>query len=109
MRKPPCEVRVRYVLPAVRTALYTILERDFGLSLYQIAKTLGVTPAAISNYKSQRRSSKRIYEEIMNREDYLIKLREYAKKLVEGSIEPGEALCSLCGEFSENLEKSFVK
>lgn len=96
MRKPPCEVKVRYVLPAIRTALVTILEREMGLSVYQIAKVLGVTPAAVCNYRSSRRSSRRVYEEIMRSEEYVAELRRWARRLVEGSVDPGDALCVLC-------------
>ncbi len=105
LRKPPCEVKVKYVLPAIRTALVTILERDLGLSTYQIAKVLGVTPAAVCNYRSSRRSSKKVYEELMSNEEYAAELRKWARKLVEGSVDPGDALCVLCRRTPVGLEE----
>lgn len=105
MRKPPCEFKVKYVLPAIRTALVILLEKDMGLSVYQIAKVLGITPAAVCNYKSSRRSSRKIYEEIMNNEDYAAELRRWAKKLVEGSVDPGDALCVLCRRIPLEVEE----
>lgn len=106
MKKPLCELKVRYMLPAIRTALVAILEKEFGLSIYQIAKVLGVTPAAICNYKSRRRSSKKVYEELLSREDYVAELRRWAKKLVEGSVDAGDALCILCRRIYVDLEEA---
>lgn len=105
MRKPPCELRVKYVLPAIRTALVILLEEDMGLSAYQIAKVLGITPAAVCNYKSSRRSSRKIYEGLMDNEDYVDELRRWAKKIVEGSVDPGDALCVLCRRIPVDVEE----
>ncbi|MCS7099674.1 MAG: hypothetical protein RMH84_02320 [Sulfolobales archaeon] len=106
MKRPPCEIKVRYVLPAVRAALVSVLEREFGLSVYQIAKILGVTPAAICNYKSYRRSSRRVYEELLSREEYMTELRKWARKLVDGDVDAGDALCVLCRRIYIDLEKA---
>lgn len=105
MRKAPCEVRYRYVLPALRMALVSILEGELGLSTYKVAKILGVTPAAVCNYKHSRRSSRRVYEELMKNEGYVAALREWARRLAEGSAEPSAALCELCQRAPVNLER----
>jgi predicted transcriptional regulator len=104
--KPPCEYRVKYVLPAIRAAVATVLERDFGLSPYRVAKVLGITPAAICNYRSLRRSSARLLEEILSRDDIVGEVRSVASKLVSGTLDPEEAMCSLCRKLADSLAAS---
>jgi len=104
--KPPCEYRVKYVLPAIRAAVATVLERDFGLSPYRVAKVLGITPAAICNYRSSRRSSARLLEEILSRDDVVGEVRSVASKLVLGTLDPEEAMCSLCRRLADSLAAS---
>jgi predicted transcriptional regulator len=104
--KPPCEYRVRYLLPAIRAAVATVLERDFSLSPYRVAKILGITPAAICNYRFKRRSSARLLEEMLSRDDIVGEIRSIASKLVSGTVDPEEAMCSLCRKLSESLAAS---
>ncbi len=106
MGKPPCEYRVKYVLPAIRAAIATVLERDFGLSPYRVAKVLGITPAAICNYRSLRRSSSRLLEEILSRDDVVGEVRSVASKLVSGTLDPEEAMCFLCRKLADSLAVS---
>ena len=106
MGRPPCEYRVKYVLPAIRAAVATVLERDFGLSPYRVAKILGVTPAAICNYRSKRRSSSRLLEEILSRDDVIGEVQSIASKLASGTVDPEEAMCSLCRKLAESLATS---
>jgi len=105
--RPPCEYRVKYVLPAIRAALATVLERDLGLSPYRVAKILGVTPAAICNYRSRRRSSARLLEEILSREDMVSEVQSVALKLASGTLDLEEAMCSLCRKLADSLAVSF--
>ncbi len=53
----PQEVEVWYVLPALRKELSIILKAE-GLKQSEIAKALGVTEAAISQYANSKRASK---------------------------------------------------
>ena len=52
----PQEVEVFYILPAIRREL-TIALKELGKSQKEIAKLLGVTEAAISQYQSSKRGS----------------------------------------------------
>ncbi len=52
----PQEVEVFYILPAIRREL-TIALKELGKSQKDIAKLLGVTEAAISQYQSSKRAS----------------------------------------------------
>jgi predicted transcriptional regulator len=51
--KHPQEIEVWYVLPAVRKELALVLKKK-GKSQKEIAQLLGVTEAAVSQYKSKR-------------------------------------------------------
>ncbi|ESQ20979.1 MAG: putative transcriptional regulator [uncultured Acidilobus sp. CIS] len=61
MRKPlqsPCEVAAREVMPSIRASIAYVLTTEMGLSKYEAARLLGLTPAAISNYLERKRGDK---------------------------------------------------
>ncbi len=109
MRRAPCETRFKYLLPALRMALAMVLEEEMGLSVYRIAKILGITPAAVCNYKHSRRSNRRVYNELMKDEGYVAVLRAWARRLAEGDVDPGVALCELCRRAPINFENPQYK
>lgn len=57
----PQEIEVWYVLPAIRKYLAIELKR-LGLSQKDIAKKMGITPAAVSYYIQSKRGSKQNIE-----------------------------------------------
>jgi Predicted transcriptional regulator len=61
LRKPlqsPCEVAAREVMPSIRASIAYVLTTEMGLSKYEAARLLGLTPAAISNYLERKRGDK---------------------------------------------------
>jgi predicted transcriptional regulator len=50
--KVPCEIVVWYVLPVVRREIAKSLVSDFGLNQRTAAGKLGITEAAVSQYKA---------------------------------------------------------
>ncbi len=52
----PQELKSLYVLPAVRRAFAVALKKK-GIDQTRIAKLLGVTPAAVTNYLQSKRAS----------------------------------------------------
>ncbi len=61
VRKPlqsPCEVAAREVMPSIRASIAYVLTTEMGLSKYEAARLLGLTPAAISNYLERKRGDK---------------------------------------------------
>jgi len=52
--RPPCEIVVQKVLPAIRAELARIMI-DEGLPQHQVANRLGLTKAAVSQYVSAKR------------------------------------------------------
>lgn len=82
----PQEIELWYVIPAIRKQLVLSLKKK-GVKQKDIAYSLGVTEAAVSQYLSSKRASNlRFGKEIMQ------KIEESAKKLVNKNKK-----CSDCG------------
>ncbi len=96
MRRTPCEVSVKEVVPAVRAALSITLVKERGLSVYRTAKILNVAPAAVSNYLSARRSKGEYVEKLLNDEKYSKDLREFTEKLLRNEVETRDIICYFC-------------
>lgn len=52
----PQEIEVWYLIPAIRREFALLLKEKYGLKQKQIASILGVTEAAISQYKHAKRA-----------------------------------------------------
>ena len=52
-----CDMLVRNVLPGMRAEMVSRLVNDRGLSQSEVARRLGVTRAAVSQYVSRKRGS----------------------------------------------------
>ncbi|MCX9010509.1 MAG: winged helix-turn-helix transcriptional regulator [Candidatus Methanoperedens sp.] len=52
--RPPCEIVVQRILPAIRAELARIM-LDGGLPQQQVANRLGLSKAAVSQYVSAKR------------------------------------------------------
>jgi predicted transcriptional regulator len=86
MKLLPQEVEVWYVLPAIRKEFTTIM-RNQGFKQKDIAKVLGVTEAAISQYKNSKRAclvelSPSIKQEIAN---ISLQIKQECKLDVDGN------------------------
>ena len=81
----PCEVRSSKLLPAIRAQVALELKSQ-GLKSAEIAKLLHVTPAAISQYITGKRSFPRVLDD-----SNLKKLVENAKK---GKFD--QVICEIC-------------
>ena len=99
---PQCEIIGKYVLPIFRSMLAKELVQKYNLSQTEVAKKLGTTQAAISQYLS----SKRAYKGIEHVEEYLPQIQrmaqETAKKLVNKEISAEDitpSFCQLCLTF----------
>ena len=58
--RPPCELVVRYVLPAFRSLVAKELIEKYHFSQTTVAEKLGTTQAAVSYYVYSKRGDKRI-------------------------------------------------
>ncbi|MCP8321973.1 MAG: hypothetical protein H3Z52_13725, partial [archaeon] len=87
--RTPCEVVVKYMLPAFRSSVAKVLINEYHLSQVAVAEHLGTTQAAISHYISSKRGNKKIaqFENVP-----LMKstAREVAKGLASGKLSPAD-------------------
>ncbi|MET1102062.1 MAG: hypothetical protein ABWW69_06280 [Pyrodictiaceae archaeon] len=107
MLEAPCEEVVKKYIPALRSAVALLLVREYGMPLYRVAKLLGLTPAAISNYLKGVRGNMIPFETIAKSP-----AGQYVKKIAELMVENNNAsrdyalllLCKACSALREYLE-----
>ena len=94
----PCEIVAKEALPSIRALLAEILVKKHRLSLYETAKILGLTPAAVSNYILRKRGILAYEKIVENREAYNTVLY-LADRLASGKCSDDECskiICKLC-------------
>lgn len=92
----PCEVAVKSVIPAIRSAIARELTESFGLKQKEVAELLGVTQTAISKYTSHCRGA--IFE-VSEVDGVQPVLQRTVHLLANGEInkyELAEKLCLVC-------------
>ncbi len=93
----PCEVAVKSVIPAIRSAIARELTQSYGLKQTEVAELLGVTQTAVSKYTSHCRGA--IFE-VTEVEGVQPVLKETVFSLANGEMnkyELTEKLCTVCG------------
>jgi predicted transcriptional regulator len=93
----PCEVAVKSVIPAIRSAIARELTQTYGLKQQKVAELLGVTQTAVSKYTSHCRGT---VIEIKEVEEVQPILNETVISLANGDMnkyELAEKLCIVCG------------
>jgi len=89
--KSPCEIIVWEVLPGIRAALAEEMIKK-GLSQNEIAKMLGITQAAVSQYTSKKRGSWFTFQEDAKEE-----IKKLADDLVHGTVDDlVMRICTIC-------------
>ncbi len=89
--KAPCQTVVWYLLPAVGAELARELSAS-GMPQKEIAKRLGVTPAAVSHYLKGSRGS-----EVKLGKKSLAEVRRLAGEVREGKADDAKMLLAVCG------------
>ena len=93
----PCEVAVKSVIPAVRSAIARELTESYGLKQKKVAQLLGVTQTAVSKYTKHCRGA--IFEPT-DVEGVQPVLTKTAFLLANGEMDKYELvdkLCTICG------------
>jgi predicted transcriptional regulator len=118
----PCEVAVKSVIPAIRSAIARELTQTYGLKQKEVAQLLGVTQTAVSKYTSHCRGA--IFEvsevegvqPVLNKTVFLLANGEIDKyKLTEilcrvcGIIRQSGLMCILCKVSDPNIDNSQCK
>ena len=106
MLETPCEEAVKKYIPALRSAVAMLLVKEYGMPLYRVAKLLGLTPAAISNYLKGVRGNTIPFETIAKSPagQYV---RRIAELIMENNVSREYAsllLCRACSALREYLE-----
>lgn len=95
--RPPCEIVVKEVLPALRAILVRDLVRRHRLSQVEVARKLGVTQPAVSQYLSFLRGVGRV-ERVVGRAA-LKAVHELADDIARGKVRRGQIIqryCAIC-------------
>ena len=93
--KSPCEIVVRYFLPACRSLIAKSLIEDHGFTQAAAAKKLGTTQAAISFYLSSKRG-KTYIKELENNTRTTEIIDNVVKGLTAGSDDPTHVMLTMC-------------
>jgi predicted transcriptional regulator len=97
----PCEVAVRSVIPAIRSAIARELTQSYGLKQQEVAELLGITQTAVSKYTRFYRGT---VIEVQRIEEANVILKETVSLLANGQMdkyELSEKLCTICGVVRE--------
>lgn len=88
----PCEKKIYKVLPTIRKELVCRMVHDYKLTQKEASEKLGITPAAVSQYRCRKRAKDSITnEEVLNQID------KSAKSLIEqGSSIAAAEICKIC-------------
>ena len=60
MQKLPCEIAIWETIPIIRKEIACCMVREFGLTQKEAAELIGLTPAAVSQYRCNKRANKEI-------------------------------------------------
>jgi predicted transcriptional regulator len=96
--RPRCEIIVQHVLPVIRAEMALRMKEE-GITQAQIARILGVTPAAVNQYvKSKRGTAGQDTEMLEVIDDYLEEYKDDPEAL---SVH----LCDVCNKIKSLLDK----
>lgn len=104
--RPPCELVVRYVLPAFRSLIARELVENHHLSQTVVADRLGTTQAAVSYYLDSKRGDK-----IMKQLESVPSIKRTAREVAEGIATQTFSFTDAMSKFCElciGLRKSDV-
>lgn len=108
-RKPlqsPCEVAAREIMPSIRASIAYVLTTEMGLSKYEAARLLGLTPAAISNYLERKRGDK-YFDQIVKDPRSMAMVKEAAGLVLVARFDDKASqqfqyiTCAICSSINE--------
>jgi len=98
MVKLPCEKALWEIVPIIRKEIACCMCHDFELNQKEAAKKLNVTPAAISQYKCNKRADKNIKDPMI-----LNEIRYSTEQIIKiGDDVLNSEICRLCKLINEN-------
>ena len=98
MKKLPCEKAIWDTIPLIRKEIVCCMVHDFGLNQKEAAEKLNITPAAVSQYKCNKRAD----NEIKN-PSILNEIKKSTELIINnGNTVLESELCRLCRLMNEN-------
>jgi predicted transcriptional regulator len=98
MKKLPCEKAIWETIPCIRKKIACTMIYDYGLTQKKAAELLNITPAAISQYKCNKRADIEITDPIILKE-----IKISTKLIIEkGNTVLEQELCRICKLISKN-------
>lgn len=101
------KLELNYIIPAVRKEFIIILERK-GLSDAEISRKLGITKAAVSQYKHKKRGNSvkltgEIKKMIKNSAKEIIKGKNANSEIAKiiGRMKKSRCICKICCEYGK--------
>ncbi|KXB03226.1 hypothetical protein AKJ45_02165 [candidate division MSBL1 archaeon SCGC-AAA261F19] len=94
--RPPCEIVVTKVLPAIRTVLVMDLIDRHELTQKEVAEKLDVTQAAVSQYLSSIRGDEEI-ERKLQKSKLFSKIQKLSDKIASGKYQKSQIIKDFCG------------
>lgn len=91
--KPPCEIVVWYVIPAIRSELAKEL-LNLGMKQKDVSELMDITQPAVSQYITDKRGSGIKLDENVRK-----MIRDFARELSEGTATKAELIgrtCAIC-------------
>ena len=91
--KTTCEIMSQKVLPAIRAEISRIMIAEYGCTQQYVAETLGLSRAAVSQYRSEKRGA-----EVDFAEDAMKEIKTFSAKLIKGlpTRDKMEGMCNIC-------------
>jgi predicted transcriptional regulator len=89
----PCEVAVKSVVPAIRSAIARELTQSYGLKQKDVARLLGITQTAVSKYARHNRGTVLQVEKVKDTEPVL---KETVESLANGKMNKYQLVAKLC-------------
>ncbi|MEM2907963.1 MAG: helix-turn-helix domain-containing protein [Candidatus Hadarchaeales archaeon] len=96
--KPPCEEMFKDVLPTIRAILVKDLVERHNLNQVEVAKRLGITQPAVSQYLRSLRGTSRA-KALLRRGDFMRSIKELSDLIAKGEVKGkkvAEMYCNLC-------------
>lgn len=101
----PCEIAVKTLVPAIRSAIAKELIQTCRLKQKDVATILGVTQTAVSKYFRNRRGIALNVEEI---EEVHLMIKEIVGQLANGDMSKYELVSKLCVACEVLRQKGFM-
>ena len=87
----PQEIEVWYIIPALRREIAKSMVDDFKLTQKQVSELLGITEAAVSQYRSSKRAKEIVFSNTVKDE-----VKKSAKKIIENKKLLVQEMMGLC-------------